>query len=142
LQEHQEVCTTSEPEIDIDLSGVKPEIILFADKKQFGQIFTNLFKNAIEAMDHSGSIRVLSSLIKKGNSSYCRIQVQDDGPGISPENFEKVFNPYYTTKSTGTGLGLSIVERIVFDHKGSIWFESQLGYGTTFFLDLLMEKNH
>jgi two-component system nitrogen regulation sensor histidine kinase NtrY len=50
-----------------------------------------------------------------------------------------VFQPYVTTKADGTGLGLAIVERILFDHQGRVWFESQPGFGTTFFLDLPTE---
>jgi len=109
------------------------------DPTQMKQVFANLFKNALDAMEGSGDIFVRSDLVKKGNSNYCRIQVEDTGPGIESEHHSKVFNPYFTTKKHGTGLGLSIVERIVFDHKGQIWFETQPGAGTTFFIDLPAE---
>jgi signal transduction histidine kinase len=93
----------------------------------------------MEAMDNSGAIYCRADLVKKGNSNYCRVQVQDTGPGIVPEDHSKVFNPYFTTKKHGTGLGLAIVERIVFDHKGQIWFESEQEIGTTFYLDFPLE---
>ena len=106
------------------------------------QVFSNLIKNGCEAIGGgSGSISVQTDLVRKGNSSYCRIRVQDSGSGIDPEKQDQVFNPYFTTKTEGTGLGLPIVERIVFDHKGQIWFESEKGYGTTFFIDLPMENS-
>ena len=126
----------STPSIQVDLSGVQEELYISADRKQMTQVFSNLLKNAFEAQEYSGTIYIRSNLVRKGNNRYCRIQVQDTGRGISKENYDKVFNPYFTTKSTGTGLGLPIIERIIFDHKGEIWFETEEGVGTTFFVDL------
>jgi signal transduction histidine kinase len=91
-------------------------------------------------MPQGGDIIFRADIIRKGNTRYCRIQVEDTGEGISSKNFSQVFNPYFTTKSFGTGLGLAVVERIVFDHKGQVWFESHPGVGTTFFMDLPAEK--
>jgi nitrogen-specific signal transduction histidine kinase len=68
------------------------------------------------------------------------VQIHDTGPGIPPELRDRVFQPYVTSKADGTGLGLAIVERILFDHQGRVWFESQPGFGTTFFLDLPTEE--
>ena len=79
------------------------------------QVFKNLFKNSIEAMEMSGIIRIRTDIVKKGYTHFCRIQIQDEGKGISYENSSKVFHPYFTTKTDGTGLGLSIIERIIFD---------------------------
>ena len=90
-------------------------------------------------MDGQGEVFIRSDIVRKGNTSYCRIQVQDSGCGISMEHTDQVFNPYFSTKNNGTGLGLPIVERIIFDHKGQIWFESMPGKGTTFFIDLPAE---
>jgi two-component system nitrogen regulation sensor histidine kinase NtrY len=111
-----------------------------ADADQIRQMFTNLLTNSIEAMPEGGDIRIRADLVKKGNTRYCRILVSDTGVGISEEYKNLVFNPYFTTKAQGTGLGLSIVERIIFDHKGQIWFESEQGKGTTFFIDLPLES--
>jgi signal transduction histidine kinase len=91
-------------------------------------------------MPRGGDIIFRADIIRKGNTRYCRIQVEDTGEGIAAENIAQVFNPYFTTKSFGTGLGLAVVERIVFDHKGQVWFESHPGVGTTFFIDLPAEK--
>ncbi|MDR2588954.1 MAG: HAMP domain-containing protein [Spirochaetales bacterium] len=111
-------------------------IRLALDPGQMKQVFSNLVTNAIDAMPEGGEIIFRAALVKKGNSRYCRIEVEDTGEGIREEDVSQVFNPYYTTKSYGTGLGLSVVERIIFDHKGQVWFESHPGVGTTFFIDL------
>ncbi len=127
--------------IRFDITELQENIIISVDPKQIKQVFSNLFKNAIEAMpEGGGSVSIRSDLVKKGKSNYCRVQVQDTGIGIAAEYRDKVFNPYFTTKTHGTGLGLSIIERIVFDHKGQIWFETEENVGTTFFIDLPMEK--
>jgi len=62
--------------------------------------------------------------------------VSDTGRGIPEKDRERIFDPYFTTKKEGTGLGLAIVQRIVFDHKGNVWVESDGASGTTFFIDL------
>ena len=121
--------------IVIDDSGFR-ECTVMADRKQLSQAFYNLFKNAVDAMNEEGTINISNSLVTKGNLRYCRIQLQDTGTGIPEEDWDQVFNPYFTTKPKGTGLGLPIVERIIFDHKGYIWFETEPGAGTTFFIDL------
>ena len=137
-----EVVTTyaTWPDLVIHSAHLGEEIEVTVDPGQMKQVFANLFTNATEAMTGAGEIVVRADLVKKGNSMYCRIQVQDTGPGIDVDSHDKVFNPYYTTKRHGTGLGLSIVERIVFDHRGQIWFETQPGAGTTFFIDLPVDE--
>jgi len=147
----QNICTlitetmatykTSFPRIKFNYTTEYDDINLNVDPKQMKQVFSNLFKNSCEAMEYdAGSISIQTDLVRKGNSSYCRIRIQDTGSGIDSEKQEQVFNPYFTTKTEGTGLGLPIVERIIFDHKGQIWFESDKGHGTTFFIDLPLEK--
>lgn len=131
----------SYPLIVFTYNAPEGDLTVKADVKQIKQVFINLFKNSCEAVgDREGRISIQTDLVRKGNSSYCRISVQDTGHGIDPEKQEQVFNPYFTTKNEGTGLGLPIVERIIFDHKGQIWFESEPGHGTTFFIDIPMEK--
>ncbi|MBN1699234.1 MAG: HAMP domain-containing protein [Spirochaetales bacterium] len=123
--------------IAIDISKEADDRLKFMlDRTQMKQVFANLFKNAIQAMPDGGEIRVNGDMVKKGYNTYFRIQIKDTGDGIDDEIKEKIFDPYFTTKKDGTGLGLSIVERIIFDHKGNIWFESRKGIGTTFFIDL------
>jgi nitrogen fixation/metabolism regulation signal transduction histidine kinase len=125
--------------INFELLPIDDKILVNVDKNQMKQVFINLFKNSIEAMNNKGTIKIRTDIIVKGYTQYCRIQIQDEGIGISSENAAKVFHPYFTTKTNGTGLGLSIIERIVFDHKGRIWLESKEGYGTTFYIDIPIE---
>ncbi len=134
-----EICSmyaSSHPHISIDCSQLGSELLLRADRGHLRQLFVNLLGNAIEAMAGQGLIQIRADLVKRSNSSYCRIQVRDSGPGIPADVRDKLFTPYFTTKENGTGLGLSIVEHIVIDHKGEIWFESEPGKGATFFVDL------
>lgn len=128
------------PELRTSAEGLPAEVKVLADRAQIEQVFTNLFKNAVEAMGGTGSLTLMANLVKKGAVSYCRVQIHDTGPGIPPEIRDRVFQPYVTTKTEGTGLGLAIVERILFDHQGRVWFESQSGVGTTFFLELPTEE--
>ncbi len=120
----------------IRYDSIPEDLTVLVDAGQMKQVFANLFKNSLEAMSAGGEILVRADLVRKGNSPYCRIQIQDTGVGIAPEFHEHVFNPYFTTKTSGTGLGLSIVERIIFDHNGQIWFETEPELGTTFFIDI------
>ncbi len=122
--------------IVFNIDGLDKDLELSIDKNQIERVFTNLFINASESIEGKGTILVRNDLVKKGNRQYSRLQIQDTGAGILKENQEVIFNPYFTTKMNGTGLGLAIVERIIFDHKGQIWFETQVGIGTTFFIDL------
>ncbi|MGW8273360.1 MAG: ATP-binding protein [Thermodesulfovibrionales bacterium] len=87
----------------------------------------NLLLNALDVLKEGDTISVTT----EAHGSYVQISVQDSGPGISPENLEKIFKPFYTTKTRGSGLGLAIVERIVKDHGGDIDVHSVVGEGTT-----------
>jgi nitrogen fixation/metabolism regulation signal transduction histidine kinase len=112
------------------------DIQVAIDRRRLTQVLTNLINNGIDAMDHQGTLEIRTDLVKKRESRYCRLSIMDTGKGITPEEGLQIFTPYFTTKATGTGLGLPIVERIVHDHGGSIWFNSAVGMGTTFFVDL------
>ncbi len=125
--------------VTISTGGVIEDSVLRADPSQIKQVFANLLKNAIQSMPAGGRIDVRSALVNKENRRYCRIWIKDNGRGIPEEIRSRIFEPYFTTKSEGTGLGLAIVERIVFDHNGNIWFETQEGVGTTFIIDLPLE---
>ena len=127
------------PDLLASAQGLSADVKVVADPAQLEQIFTNLFKNSVEAMGGQGFLTVVSNLAKVDSTSYCRVQIHDTGPGIPDDLRSRVFQPYVTTKPEGTGLGLAIVERIMFDHQGRVWFESLPGFGTTFFLDLPME---
>ncbi len=128
----------SNPYITLDFEGLD-DIRLKVDKGQIQRVFSNLISNSFEAISGTGTVSFRTELIRKGNIHYCRIQMTDTGSGINPDMKNKIFDPYFTTKEGGTGLGLPIVERIISDHKGVIWYESELEVGTTFFIELPME---
>jgi PAS domain S-box-containing protein len=114
------------------------------DTGQIGQAFHNLLLNAREAMPMGGEIMVRAENVTMGPEQhfilppghYVRILVQDHGVGIPQENLTKIFDPYFTTKSSGNGLGLTTTYSIITRHDGHIQVESELGKGTVFILHL------
>lgn len=131
----------SHPEINFAIEHTQSGLFLKIDKIKLYQVLSNLCINSIDAMGASGSIEIRSDIVKKKESGYCRISIKDSGCGISKENLQRIFQPYFTTKSSGTGLGLPIVERIVSDHGGTMWVNSAEGAGTTVFIDLPAEND-
>ena len=102
------------------------EAFIYGNKNQLKQVFINIIKNAMEAIDHNGAIKITLS---KQESSYL-ITIQDNGCGISDEILDRIFEPFYTTKTKGTGLGMMITNKIVQDHFGSIKVFSKENIGT------------
>ena len=125
--------------VRIDMREVPDSVVLAVDRNQMKRVFANLFTNAIQAMPNGGLLAVRADLVKKAHTSFYRIAVSDTGMGIGELDMDSIFDPYFTTKKDGTGLGLAIVQRIVFDHKGNVWAESDGSSGTTFFIDLPAE---
>jgi signal transduction histidine kinase len=103
-----------------------------ADPEQMTRALRNLVLNAIDAMPRGGALTVRTMALPHG----VRLEVSDTGQGLKPEERERLFTPYYTTKTHGTGLGLAIVQSVVSDHRGRISVESEPGKGTTFRIDL------
>jgi signal transduction histidine kinase len=103
-----------------------------ADAEQIARVLRNLILNAIDAMPDGGSLTITTA----ARASGVRLQVADTGQGLTPEECERLFTPYYTTKKHGTGLGLAIVQSVISDHHGRIFVESQPGKGTAFVIDL------
>ncbi len=135
LTEVASVYASLSSTVRLSLDEVPQDAVLQVDRNQMKRVFANLFTNAIQAMPDGGDLAVRADLVRKARDSYFRIAVSDTGVGIPEENLDSIFDPYFTTKP-GTGLGLAIVQRIVFDHKGNVWAESNGGSGTTFFIDL------
>jgi signal transduction histidine kinase len=109
--------------------GLRPVQV---DAEQMTRVLRNLILNAVDAMPEGGFLKVRTMMVDSG----ARLEVSDTGQGLTPEECERLFTPYYTTKTHGTGLGLAIVQSVVSDHKGRIAVESQKGKGTTFRIDL------
>jgi two-component system sensor histidine kinase HydH len=118
--------STDVRELDLDPDGIN-------------QVLLNLYLNAIEAMERGGTLTV--SLYREERSPWVKIMVSDTGTGISKEDLEHVFDPYFTTKQTGTGLGLAIVHKIIEAHGGEVRVESEIGRGTAVSVLLPVKEN-
>ena len=99
------------------------------DKEQMKQAFVNLIVNAVDAMPQGGQLIISTEFL---TDKWIKVVFRDSGEGIAEENIEKIFSPFFTTKTEGTGLGLSIVHRIIQDHGGIIKVSSKLEKGTCF----------
>ncbi len=111
---------------------------VFADKNQFVSVFNNLVKNAIQSIPENRTGFI--DIHVKEEDELLLVTVSDNGSGIPKENYEAVFVPNFTTKSSGTGLGLAISKRIIEGAGGKIWFESAENVGTTFYVRLKKEQ--
>lgn len=107
-----------------------PIVLVNADKVQ--QVLINLIRNAGHASEPRSKIEIEI----ESQDNFWLIKVRDYGKGIPDEIKEKVWEPFFTTKSSGTGLGLDICKKIIENHNGEIWFESELNKGTTFYIKL------
>jgi signal transduction histidine kinase len=109
---------------------------LLADPQELTQVFLNLVTNAKQAMaPHGrGTLTVTTALVRTRHGPGVEVRVADNGPGISPENLSRVFDPFFTTSPVGggTGLGLTITHRIVTGLGGTLTCESRPGQGATF----------
>ncbi|MBN2364631.1 MAG: hypothetical protein EH225_00640 [Calditrichaeota bacterium] len=128
----------------------KPLKDVFVDNSQIQQVLFNLVLNSIEAIEGPGEISITVNEIRDDAATFRRkpfynkitdkpyilIRISDSGYGISPENLQQIFNPFFTTKNFGTGLGLSIVYQIVQENNGIIYFESEKNVGTDCYLFL------
>ncbi len=110
---------------------------ILGDAQVLRSVFSNLFLNALQAMETSGGNLCITVSPDDG---FVKIEVADKGVGISQKNKDKIFEPYFSTKETGTGLGLAIVKKIVDDHNGLIDVESNLNEGTKFTVRLPIAK--
>jgi len=128
---------------NLDLDDRVPMIA--ADPDLLHRAISNLVLNAMDAMPQAGTL----TLRTRQDGERVRLEVSDTGSGLTPEESERLFTPYYTSKEHGTGLGLAIVQSVVSDHGGKISLESAPGRGSTFRIELPLnmdrlsaEENH
>lgn len=112
--------------------------VIQADATLLHRAIENLILNAMDAMPAGGVLMLRTQTIEGGVS----LEVSDTGTGLTPEESERIFTPYYTSKQHGSGLGLAIVQAIVADHGGRISVESESGVGTSFHLELPASHPH
>ena len=112
---------------------------IYGDEELLRQVLINLILNAVDSMEQGGQLRIKAFVTKPApQKKFLKIEVLDNGSGIPPENYGKIFNPFFTTKfksnyqAGGTGLGLSIAYEIIERHGGLLEFDSKEGVGTIF----------
>jgi two-component system nitrogen regulation sensor histidine kinase GlnL len=101
-----------------------------ADRERLGHALTRLLSNALEAMPNGGDLEILVTGPPSGEAGYVDVEIRDTGVGIKREDMDKIFEPFYSTRTRGTGLGLTIAKRIIDEHGGEIDLESEEGGGT------------
>jgi len=109
--------------------------LVMGDPGQMKQVFLNLVLNGLEALDGAGEVRILCPPEDQrlpAEEGLTEIWVQDEGPGIPPEETAEIFEPFYTNKRGGTGLGLAVVQRIVENHDGHILYAPSRDGTSTF----------
>ena len=121
-------------EVDFIFNDSKEVPVFDLDREQIRRVMINLFDNAIEAIEDKG--KVIIDLHYDNILKMVRIEVIDNGRGISPENKTRLFEPYFSTKKQGTGLGLAIVSTIITDHNGFIRIKDNKPKGTKFIIEL------
>jgi signal transduction histidine kinase len=124
------------PSIQVQLQTEQNLASVAADPEQIRRALRNLILNALDAMPKGGTLTLRTQNVNGAGASRVALEVSDTGEGLTPEECERLFTPYYTTKQHGTGLGLAIVQSVVSDHKGTISVHSQPGQGTTFRIEL------
>jgi PAS domain S-box-containing protein len=136
LLEHQ--FRTAGVSLQLDLDTALPDVLGHVGKLQ--QVYLNLFLNAKDAMSSGGVLRVATSA-----NGHVAVDISDSGSGIAQEHLRRIYDPFFTTKSTpregqrrGTGLGLAVSYGIIQEHAGKIHVESEVGHGTTFHLEFPM----
>lgn len=119
--------------VEVNFYSHIDKAIVNCDRNQMTSVLNNLIKNAIQAYDEDDA---LVNLKLRENQSFYFLEIEDFGKGISEEEKDRIFVPNFTTKSSGSGLGLAIVKKIVTTMNGNIWFSSELGKGTKFYVSL------
>lgn len=120
--------------LERDLAPEAPQLLL--DRDQIKQALYNLIRNALQAMSAGGILHISTS----STDTHFTYTIRDNGTGIAPENIQRIFQPYFTTKPNGTGLGLMIVQRIVREHGGQLELDTAPGRGTTVRIHLPLQE--
>ena len=120
--------------LELTLQLPQEQVIVVADKSQLLRVFTNLLENAKQAIP-DGKMGRISIAVEKADT-FVTVSITDNGVGIAREAASRIFEPYFTTKTSGTGLGLAMTKKIIELWQGEIGFESESGQGTTFFVKL------
>lgn len=119
VESRQKAAPVEQVAIQNDVSVGMPTLLM--DRSRLRQVFENLIDNAMQHSDSGGVVHVSASVVDHAGRHWVECRVEDDGHGFAPEDFERVFEPFFTMREGGTGLGLSIVQRIVEEHSGKVF---------------------
>ena len=125
-------CVLKEKNVKLNLHLIDDEVYINGDYNRLSQVFINIIKNSIEAINNKGKIDIKSKIVE----NKLEITITDDGVGISKDVINKIKEPFYTTKSRGSGLGVSLIYEIIEAHKGSVVYKSDYNVGTKVIIKL------
>ncbi|MCK4765431.1 MAG: HAMP domain-containing protein [Candidatus Aminicenantes bacterium] len=131
LSVYSSIYSDIEFKVNFDL---EMPILVKIDPEQMKRVFVNIMDNSIEALKEKGTIEILSKYDKE--TQFVRVEIADNGPGISDENKQKLFVPYFSNKSSGTGLGLAIAHNIIEEHSGLIAVVDNEPQGVRFVIEI------
>ena len=126
------MAATAGRDVRFTATVTPPDATALGDRDRLAQVVVNLLDNAARHSPPGGEVRVNA----RSDQGGLVIGVRDDGPGIAPEDKDKLFVPTFSTKRRGSGLGLAIVNRIVQEHQGTIRVEDNLPHGARFVVEL------
>jgi signal transduction histidine kinase len=113
--------------------AIDPDPVILCDPELIYQVVLNLLVNAIQILPDGGSIEIG---LLPACDGYAGFEIRDDGPGMTEEVRARIFEPFFTRREKGVGLGLTFVQRVVQEHRGRIWVESEMDHGTVFRVNL------
>ncbi len=136
LSSMERALGSSPVELRMEIAKELPPVPV--DAQMIRQAVLNLVGNAVQAMPGGGTVTVRAEEEQRGGARFFRVDVEDNGPGITPELADRVFQPFFTTRAAGTGLGLAVVKRIADAHRAELTLRQTPGGGATFTLWLPM----
>jgi PAS domain S-box-containing protein len=141
--------TFRQKEVKVQNSYDNDADLVVVDGIQLRQVFENIIENALDAMPHGGSLTISTVVVpqytfKRGNKIFTcdaiEVRIKDSGSGITKEDLERIFQPFFTKKAKGTGLGLALVRKVIDMHHGEVEASSDLGQGSEFVIRLPHEQ--
>ena len=135
LRQTVNIYITSEEDVDIKMDIPEKVIMVEGDPGWIGRSISNLIINGIQAVAKGHKPRI-NIMLEQIETSKVLISTKDNGMGIREEIRDKIFMPNFSTKYSGSGIGLAIAKRAIEHAKGKIWYDTNIGKGTTFFIEL------